>query len=285
SLDLRFRALAAVQGTGLLAGAGLSVLFAVLGFGAYSFVLPALVTAPAVTAALLALARPPLRLAPEWGRWRGPAGAGGGGGALAACRIISYAILQGDYILLGLFCPAEVVGLYYFAYTFSAQAVVLLGNNVVGVLFPSLSLLREEPLRQRAAFLRAARLLMALMVPASLLLVAVAGPAVHLVFGDKWAAAVPVIQVLAAGTATRVLGALPGACLQPRGRFDLLVTSLALYGVIFFALAALALPWGLLAFASAVSAAFVAGPAVQWFFALGAGRGAAKDLWDILRVP
>src|SRR2546428_3546362 len=101
---------------------GLSVLFAYLGFGAYSFVLPLLITGAAYAMVLFFLTKPPIRLQPEFARWPSLAGLSS---LVLLARILSRIILQGDTIILGLVYATEVVGIYYFAYGLSVQAVVL----------------------------------------------------------------------------------------------------------------------------------------------------------------
>ena len=89
---------------------------------------------------------------------------------------------QADYLILGYFTNAAIVGSYYFAYNISLQTTRLIGGNVVNVLFPALVALSDSPARQIHAYLRSIRLLAIIVIPASFLQAILAGPILELTF-------------------------------------------------------------------------------------------------------
>ena len=215
-IQLRFRALAIVNIVLNIAQTATLVLLAWRGFGAYSFPLAPLAVLPARVAVTMWMARPPIRLSPQLRRWRYLL-------KDSSRLLLSGALLalttQGDYLILGRLYDTATVGVYVFAFNLSTQVLVLLMSNLSGVLFPALSQLRNDPPRQLRAFRRAAQALVVVATPLCLLQAAVADPLLRLLFGDKWLAAIPILQVLSVAIAAGILNGPSFNLLQARGRF------------------------------------------------------------------
>ena len=159
NVHLRFKLLAANGLFGNVSLAGLQIMFALLGFGAYSFVLPR----PIVSAGQAAFLWYHTPQKPHWflqlRRWRYLLA----DTAFLLTTTLAYTFVsQGDYMSLGFFHSKEQVGVFYFAFNLSTQPAQLLVVNLVNVLFPVLSRLKLEPRRQAAAFVRTERTLRAL---------------------------------------------------------------------------------------------------------------------------
>jgi len=215
-IDLRFGLLAV---TNLLTGAvamASSILFAALGFGAFSFILPLLIANIIRLCIYWPVVRPPIRRAPAVHRWKYFIRASG---LLAGASLLTTVTWQGDYIILGRLYPKEVVGLYFWAFNLSIQALYFSADAVAGVLFPSLTKLREEPQRQREAFERAARAIALLGIPACFLQMVLARPGVLLFFDAKWHPGIPLVQILSVGMAAQVVGIPALSALKAQGRF------------------------------------------------------------------
>jgi PST family polysaccharide transporter len=214
--QLRFRLLATIR-FGLLAGIMLlTILFALLDFGPYSFVIPRPIMQAIRLIILWWVARPPVRWSPQLRRWR---------------YMLTDAVMLGifnastfvqnhcDVIVLGFFHTDRVVGLYYYAIRLSQRAVVMLTLNLRDVLFPALSSIQDDPARQVVGFLRASRLMALVGVPACLLTAAIAEPGFRAALPERWAESVPVLQVLSLGSAFRLLGLPAFALIRAQGRF------------------------------------------------------------------
>lgn len=281
-IDLRFGASAVVNTAAMAAQMTLTVILAVLGFGAFSFILPLLVVAPATALALYWLTRPPLRSNPQLDLWRSLLGLSG---LLLLTSMFGQIMWQGDYLILGAFYGVEIVGIYFLAYSLSVQGVMLLTNNLGGVLFPTLTRLQHEPQRQRAAFIRAARIMTLVAMPASIALAVAADPLIRLLFHEKWLPVIPVLQVLAVGMALRMLMPLTAALLKACGQFGLLLSVTIVQAAIFLALAFISVKFGLWYFAVAVSASFIVGPLIAMCTALGCTQQTFREMLHILAVP
>ncbi len=216
--QMRFQTLATINVGNATVRAALTIVFALYGFGPYSFVLPQPIAFAGMSIAMWLCARPPVRLTLHIRRWRyiiGDAVKTLGGDA-------SYFVINmGDYIALGLFHAPAVVGQYFFAYNLSASTLVLLAINMRQAIFPTLSQLKNEPGRQTEAFLKAARVLAIVGVPACFLQAAVAGPALRLFFDDRWLPAIPLFTILSVGMAFSILHGPCVALVQAQGRFGM----------------------------------------------------------------
>jgi PST family polysaccharide transporter len=213
--DLDFRFIAAYT-TAELAGLQLlTIALAVLGFGVYSFAIPVPVMALARAVTFWWKARPRLgRL-----RFLQLRMIGANSAAAFGTKILTAAVSQGDYFVLGLVASKSVVGAYFFAFRLAIQPVQLLAGNLSNVLFPILAQLRNEPRRQGEAALKASRVLSYVVMPYCFLQAAVARPLLTLVFAEKWQAAIPLVQILSIGLAFDAVSWVAGALLQARGEF------------------------------------------------------------------
>ncbi|QDU87235.1 Lipopolysaccharide biosynthesis protein WzxC [Pirellulimonas nuda] len=161
--QLRFRELALLAFVMRLVTVSLTIATAAAGWGAYSFVAPVPI-ASGVTAALAwRFARPTIHPTFQFRRWRYLVRASS---QLGATRILQTLVAQGAYVVLGLAgFSLSAIGLYYFAYSMSAQATQLMSSSVIHAVFPALTKLSSDPPRQVGATRRAARILAVVIVP------------------------------------------------------------------------------------------------------------------------
>lgn len=216
--QLRFRAMA-ILGFGQAAGTtGLSILFAWLGFGALSFVLPITVIAIARLVVLILLAPVRVNRKPRFRRWRYLIG---DSGYLLLARAFGTFIVVGDYLVLGYLYDEQTLGTYYFAFNLSMQTVLVLVANLDGVLFGTLVKMKNDLVRQKEGFLKAARTLSLFGIPICFLQAGLAQPGIEAVFAAKWLPAVPAVQILSIGMALRLVGWASQSLIMAQGRFKL----------------------------------------------------------------
>lgn len=193
-----------------------SIALAALGFGAFSFVLPAPVAA--AVKAVVFWRKAPTRIRPRFRRKQMNHFVNSGFLVLGT-RLIIEAVNQGDYIVLGLMATDTVLGVYFFAFRLAAQPLRMLAGNFGAVLFPAFTQLRAEPERQEAAALRASRMLAFIVTPVCFLQAALAAPALHLMFGARWNGAIPLVQILSVGLPGDAVAWVAGALLVARREF------------------------------------------------------------------
>jgi O-antigen/teichoic acid export membrane protein len=223
-IDMRFRAVAAVNISYTVISSALSVLLAWRGFGAYSFVIPLPVACIVRAIWLWRLTRPPVRWRPQFRRWRFLVG---DSFYMLAASFFLTVMFQAGSLALGLFCTKAVVGQFFFALNLSTQIAQLLSQNLGNVLLPALAKLQQDQPRQVAAILRASRLLAIISIPLSLLLAVAAKPGIAIIFGSKWLPAAPVLQLLAIGMAINIPSTPAYTALQSRGLFKTIFVYIA----------------------------------------------------------
>jgi O-antigen/teichoic acid export membrane protein len=229
--EMRFRLLAT---SNFVLGAFsmcLSVVLAVLGFGAYSFVIPFPVTVTLRTVFLWVVAHPHVPLHPRFKRMKYLLS---DSGLMLLSTFLLLITLQIDYITLGRMYSQDqgILGLYYWAFNLSLQSIYLFAESMAGVLFPSLSRLNAEPARQRDAFFRAARMIALLAIPACVAQIVLAPPIIHLAFKSQWFDGIVLVQILSMGMAFYAVGSQAYAALKAKGRFGFLSMLLAALAVL-----------------------------------------------------
>jgi O-antigen/teichoic acid export membrane protein len=279
-LRFRFQAMLAL-GTAVLTMA-LNVLLAWCGWGPYSFIVPLVVVSALRTAAFWAAASFTVRWTLDLRRWRYLVS---DSGMLLLTQILYVLVANGDYLILGSRYRDDknVVGQFYFAFNLSWQMLVLLQVNLATVLFPALSKLNAEPDRQTQAYLRSARLLALIGVPACFLQAALARPGMMLIFPSKWGPAIPIMAVLSLGMAIHVVGLTYFNLAQAQGRFRLVLVTSFVTAILFLIVVALAAQHGHGFAVATAEAIFFAMIDPLWLWTV-VRRNVQKAAWEIARI-
>jgi O-antigen/teichoic acid export membrane protein len=200
-------------------------------------------------------------------------------GFLVGHRLLWYAHRNADNVMIGRFLGASALGAYTLAYNIMLVPMSRIAGPVQKVLGPAFARMQDEPERMMDAWVRAVRLVGTLSVPALLGLIVVAPDFVTVVLGPKWAAAAPIIQVLAWVGILQSLQSITTDVLQARGR-----TSVIFRFTIFFTAAhvtafAIGLQWGVVGVAAgyAISSTLVE-PIYLWL----AARELGSSPWRVL---
>ena len=255
---LRFRALTAAELVAQALGYGLvAIAMALSGYGVWALV-AGIVMRQAVFAAAVLATGPRL---PRPGLARREAGellgAGAGFSSIAAFNLIAN---QGSRLLVGRLLGATPLG-YYTRATALSSLSGQLGRVLGKVLFPAMAQRQRRTDRLRAAYLHGVEILSWLAVPAALLLAVCAGEIVAVVLGAQWGAAVPVLEILAIGTAFRLGGALNTPLARAMGALGPLAWRGAVNAAVLVAGVAAGSRWGL----NGVAVAAVGALIVSWW--------------------
>lgn len=200
SATLRFHDLAKYRSAIDLARQITLIGLALLGCGAYSFVLPGLVL-PILQ--LYFLRRFELRL-PRNSHFQrklfGEVLSSSAWVMLGAAGITIAA--QGGTVVLAFLLEPQLVGIYFFGYQLVGALTTLLSFNIQSVVFPVLAIQGGHTHRQVTphAAIRASAFLL---IPLAAVAYVLAEPLVSLIWQGKWTAAVPVIQILSVGLVFR----------------------------------------------------------------------------------
>lgn len=214
--QLRFRAGAVIGWVSVVGALVLSVLMAWGGWGAFSFGIPYLLAAVFRTSAFWWLARPEMGRGLQLRRWKYMLA---DTTYLTAANATYLVTQRADFYVLGALYPKAVVGTYSFAQNLASQTMQLLVTNLQSLLFAALNKLKDEPTRQAQGFLRASRVLLSAGAMLAVMQAAAAEPAIRLVYADKWADAIGIVQLLSVGSILGLMYAPAGSLLQAQGRF------------------------------------------------------------------
>lgn len=217
SSQLRFGELARLTIWSAVLRHGSMVLFALMGLGAISFVLPLLVITifEAMGGWYLVGRWPPHRQL-TWSLTRN---------ILSDTRWIMLTtfagmlVLNGDYWAISLLQSKETLGVYYFGFQLTFSIAVLFGNGVEAVMMPTFSRLGADTQRQTAAFYRAVRLVAFGTTLASYALVLSAPALIHFLWAAKWDGAIIVVQLLGLSLPIKMVLPLCRSLMEGRGEW------------------------------------------------------------------
>jgi O-antigen/teichoic acid export membrane protein len=250
--SLSFGRLGLIEASASIVSPAAAIVLAIGGLQGESMIIGGLVAA-AVTAALgWTLARP---TAPRWHaaetreivRYGGPAS--GSSVLYAATRNI-------DYLLLAAFIPAFQVGLYMRAFALGSDYQSKISQILLNIAFPVLSRARDlgEARRLRA---RMVRVHATVLFPLLFGLIAIAPEFVPWMYGQRWAGAASLTQILALGGMVAAVGTGTGPLLMATGHPRLLLVYNLVAFVAYTIAVVVAVPFG-------VTAVCVAVVAVRW---------------------
>ena len=192
--EMQFRSLELRMMAGTLVGGTAGIVVAASGGGAWAIIVQQIAIATVSTVLLWAFSpwRPRFTYSRESLR-----SLGGFSLNVFGTRVLFYANRNLDNLLIGRFLGPASLGAYAIAYNVMLMPLARIAQPIVEVLFPAMSRIQDDRPRMAAMWLRANRMIGAITVPAMVGLIIVAPEFVATLFGEKWAEATPVIQILA----------------------------------------------------------------------------------------
>ncbi|WP_375386212.1 lipopolysaccharide biosynthesis protein [uncultured Microbacterium sp.] len=182
-------------------GAGLSLVFALLGWGAMSLAIGRLIAS--LVFAVMIWRWSPIPYGFGWNRE-----VAGRllrfGLPLAASSIVVFASGYADQIVVGSMLGAEALGFYVLAFNLASWPVSIFSQPLRAVAPAAFSALKAEPDRMSRNFSRVLAVLSCVAVPACLAISGAAQPVVDFVYGEQWAPAAGVLLWMAAFAALRI---------------------------------------------------------------------------------
>lgn len=215
--ELHFNLLARIGMASRFCGLVAAVLLAWSGAGVYSLVYSAVLTAALETALTVAFGRrihrPRLHFRPAEVRHFFSFGAWQMGEA-----VINFFNANLDSLLIGRLAGTEALGLYSVARQLVMRPAEIVNPIVTRVSTPVMAKVQDDLARLRAIYLQTINHLSSLNFPIYAAIAVFAREITLLLFGEKWLAAVPLIQILAAYAAVRSTANPVGSLLLARGR-------------------------------------------------------------------
>jgi len=234
--NLKFRSLAIIEISSYALGyGGVGVRLAYSGFGVWSLVVAAL-SQSALSAILSYLfSRHDVSFMFFWKYYKELYSFG------SRVSIISFFEFIGsnlDTLAIGHFLGANLLGIYNRAFMLVNLPIYYLTTSFSRVLFPSFSRIQLEIQRLKKAYLSAITLIAALIIPVCIGIMVASREIVLLILGEKWSAAIPVLQILAIAVPISMLSHFGGivcdATANLNSKFIMQVTYVILLVILFF---------------------------------------------------
>ena len=282
-IELRFKTLAFIGSIVSVLDVTIKIIFAALGFGAFSFAYGILIVAVIQLGMCWYASPPPVKMRPQFRRMRYLLS---DSAMVILTALFAWMIEEGDYVVLGAMEDVTAVGVYLMAFKITRHTMTALTDNFSRVLFPALSSLPNDEQKRVQAFVRAARLVVALALPCCITLSAVADPFVHLAFEPKWHSMIPLIQIMGIGMSMRTVNWPAASLLRAQGRFATrMYLSIAAVFVFFpFAIVGTKAA-GSIGLAYAVATFHVLFALVELSLALVPGKQIGRDVTRIFATP
>lgn len=114
-------------------------------------------------------------------------------------RLLNFFSLQGDNFVVGRVLGTEALGMYSRAYQLMTLPAMYVGQVFERVMFPAMARKQADRRKLAEEFLLALEVLTLVALPVGVVMFIVAKEIVHVGFGERWSAVVPVVSVLAFG--------------------------------------------------------------------------------------
>ncbi|MQY14381.1 Teichuronic acid biosynthesis protein TuaB [Streptomyces sp. RB5] len=137
---------------------------------------------------------------------------------LAGASLLALGVVNLDAMIVGATLGPVALGLYMIAFNMAGWPVRIISEASRRVSFAGFSRVADSPRDLVRGFARALKLLVTVTVPICVLLAALAGPAVRLLYGEKWVPAAQALPWLMALGLTRIGSELAYDCLVAVGK-------------------------------------------------------------------
>jgi O-antigen/teichoic acid export membrane protein len=193
--ELRFRAWALMLLSGTFIQGCVAITLAVLGAGAWSVVIGTI--ALEGWCALLAWPVAGIRADPRRASWRAVRDLLSYGRGVVGANALNSIYTYVDNIVIARTLGPASLGAYTIGYQMGKQPVSTLTSASNALVFSAYSKLRDDPDRFRRAYLRSLRFITVVSAPIGFGFAAVSGTFIHVVYGERWHAAGPVLAIIA----------------------------------------------------------------------------------------
>lgn len=123
-----------------------------------------------------------------------------------------------DYLILGKFFTSVILGYYAFAYNIMYTPVKRISYIFSEVLFPSFSSFKNDKIKIIKGYFKSVNLIALVSIPAMTILAFNADFIIHLVFGQKWDGAIPIVRILCFAGAVQSISQFGGVIFSSIGK-------------------------------------------------------------------
>lgn len=253
--QLRFRTLMVSVNLSYFVGQGIvGITLALLGFGVWALVLAAIAQRLIKVCFLLYIVpiRPTLNFNRQEAKELLHMGAG-----FSLGRLLNIFALYGDNFVVGRWMGAAALGMYGRSYQLMTIPATYFGQILEKVLFPVMAKRQKSVAHVRDMFFYCIECAALIGLPASVFIYLLSPEIILFLFGKKWAAAIPALQLLAIATFPRLCYKNADTLLRSLGAVYQHVMVQGVYAVLVVGGALIGSRWGLPGVAAAISLACI----------------------------
>ncbi len=214
--QMRFGPIGVAMAVGELTYTAVSVVLAMRGWGGAAIVWANVVQSVVMTTIVMSQVHWRDWLGPHKIRWERLKDQARFGIPLGLVAATHHASTTWDNLIYSRFFGVGQMGLYNLGYKLAAMPAEQIGDQVAGVLFPSMSNVDGES--KRRALIRSVGLMGLLVYPMSMGMFAIAEPLVGTLLTEEWQGVAPVLSALALVTVVQPVGWAAGSYLLSRGK-------------------------------------------------------------------
>ncbi|MBV1929199.1 MAG: oligosaccharide flippase family protein [Gammaproteobacteria bacterium] len=237
SIDRRYKELALLKTTSASIRQIMVLVFALNGYGVYSFVLPMIIevlieviigyyyTRISVTPLRFDLAVVKnLFLSCKW---------------MMLASVMLGLATTGDFFLLGLFISKEQLGIYFFGLQLVVAVSTVFSTAIQGVMLPALMPVVNDPKKFTESYTQALSKIFFISMPLAVVLSASSQPIIHWAWNGKWDEAINISQIMFLGMPFWLMVFLSRSSLEALGLWKKRLAYLGVYGILSMTVAVL----------------------------------------------
>lgn len=256
---MRFKAIAVTEIVAYVIGYGGALVLAATGAGVWALVFAGLCQTAVANLLYNVLARPVLVPVLRWQPYRELLGFGT---VVSFISFLEFLNANLDTIAVGRFAGATQLGFYNRALSLTGLPMQYMSTSLSRVLLPSFSRIQDETARAGRAYLTLITVFAGIGLPVALGMSGASAEIVAVLLGDRWAASVPVMRIVAVAAVAAMLSHFGGILLEAnahlREKMLLRVAQLAMFAALLVTLRGLGLSGYALAFAISESGQLIA---------------------------
>lgn len=218
--ELEFEKLAKIDIISFAIELIVSILFAFWGFGVYSIII-ALLSMSGIRSSILLLTGHKTHKPALIYRHKELKGFFSFGMYQVGEKTINYFNSQFDIIIIGKLLGPEALGIYTIAKSLVIKPALLINQVVTKITFPVMAKLQNNDNALKEIYLKTSNILSSINSPIYVAIAVMAEPIVNIMFGSKWLASVPILQILSFYALIRSTGNPVGSLLLAKGKADL----------------------------------------------------------------
>lgn len=180
---------------------------------------------------------------------------------LLGFNVLNYWTRNLDNVLIGRFIGSAPLGIYARAYGLMLLPIAQVTSVLTGVMFPAMSVIQHDIEKVKRVYLQATRSIALVTFPLVIGLMVVADSFIHVIYGQRWSQAVPILRILCLIGVIHSVGTTVGWIYNSQGRTDIQLR----WGVYVFLAKAVAfiigLRWGIIG----VAAAYTLSSYLLWY--------------------